>query len=142
MYHELFLKRSHSNIRLKTFLAHIDYLNQTLINKTPTLTSFFNLVVANVTGFCVYYPVYQNYSSNQDILSGAVDVCFGADTAIKEALDGIQDHVTHVRVVDSFNTVGFISTVLQPSGYNETINFEVMNNTWAISCHETYTPQP
>ncbi|KAG2185245.1 hypothetical protein INT44_002035 [Umbelopsis vinacea] len=117
-------------------------LNETLQNKTPTLTPFMELVIANVTGFCVYYPVYQNYSLNDDILSGAVAVCFGADIALNEALEGLQDNVEHVRVTDSYGTVGYKSTGSDTSGYNETIHFSVMNETWAIFCYETYTPQP
>lgn len=106
------------------------------------LSSFFSLITSNVTGFCVYYPVYQNYSANTNLLDAAVAVCFQADTAMNEALVGIQDHVSHVRVVDNNGTVGYTSTTPNPEGYNETISFEVMNSTWTISCHETYVPQP
>ncbi|KAI8579868.1 hypothetical protein K450DRAFT_280328 [Umbelopsis ramanniana AG] len=119
-----------------------DALNQTLLNKTPTLTPFFSLVIANVTGFCVYYPVYQNYSMNDDALSAIVAVCFGADIALNEALEGLQDYVTHVRVMDHFGTVGYETTGSQASGYNETMEFSVMNETWVISCYENYTAQP
>jgi hypothetical protein len=120
----------------------IDYLNQTLAYKTPTLSTFFELIITNVTGFCVYYPVYQNYSANTDLLDAAVAVCFKASTALTEALEDIQDHVSHARVVDSLGTVGYESNGSDPAGYNETLSFEVMNSTWTISCHETYAPQP
>lgn len=127
---------------LKRFLHLIGYLNQTLEYKHPTLSAFFDLIVTNVTGFCVYYPVYQNYSANQDLLDAAVAACFQAETAINEAQVGIQDYVNHVRVVDSLGFVGYQSSASDPTGYNETISFGVMNSTWTISCHENYAPQP
>lgn len=75
-------------------------LNASQETKEVALTPFLQLVPTNETGFCAYYPVFENYPTDSNTLSGAISGCIVSGPTIERALSGLTDDLRSIKVED------------------------------------------